>query len=141
MATKSPELGSGSGEFLETPAYKGVAEMQKLHHSALSGLGVLAQSVGSIAPSASVGAALVLVIELTGPASWVTWVVGGVVLIIAAYVLSQLTSRFKTSGGLYTMAARAGGPAFGYVVAWMAFVCYMATAVAITYQIGEFLVS
>lgn len=35
MATKSPELGSGSGEFLQTPAYKGVAEMQKLHHSAI----------------------------------------------------------------------------------------------------------
>ncbi len=139
MATESPELGAVNSDLLATPAFTGAAEMQKLHHSALPGLGVLAQSVGSIAPSASVGAALVLVIELTGPASWVTWVVGGVVLIIVAYVLTQLTSRFKTSGGLYTMAARAGGPGFGYVVAWMAFVCYIATAVAVTYQIAEFL--
>ena len=139
MTTESKDVGSVNGDSVAVPAYTGAAEMKKLHHSALSGLGVLAQSVGSIAPSASVGAALVLVIEITGPASWVTWVVGGVVLIVVAYVLTQLTSRFETSGGLYTMAAKAGGPAFGYIVAWMAFVCYMATAVAVTYQIAEFL--
>ncbi len=139
MTTESKEMGTSSGEEPAASSSAEAAQLKKLHHSALSGIGVLAQSVGSIAPSASVGAALVLVIELTGPASWVTWVIGGAVLIIVAYVLTQLTSRFETSGGLYAMAARAGGASFGYVIAWMAFVCYMATAVAVTYQIAEFL--
>jgi amino acid transporter len=119
------------------PAPDSAPRMQKLHRQNLSGLGVLAQSVGEIAPSACVGAVVVLVIETTGPASWVTWAVGGAVLLVVAYVLTQLTSRFETSGGLYAMAARAGGPAFGYLTAWMAIVAYLAGLIAVVYQIAE----
>ena len=134
----SLDKGDTRGAEDEPFAVGGSSEMKKLHHSALSGLGVLAQSVGQIAPSAVVGSTVVLVIETTGAASWVTWAVGGAVLLIVAYVITQLTSQFQTSGGLYTMAARAGGPAFGYLVAWMSIVTYLAAVIAVIYQIAEF---
>jgi amino acid transporter len=104
----------------------------------VSGIEVLAQSVSEIAPSAVVGAVVVLVVGASGPASWVTWLVGGAVLLLVAFVLTHLTSRYGSPGGLYTLVARAGGRPLGYFTAWMAVISYVGGAIAVVYQISEF---
>ncbi|MGH2882158.1 MAG: APC family permease [Solirubrobacteraceae bacterium] len=113
-------------------------EQASLKAGSVSGLEVLAQSVSEIAPSAVVGAVVALVVQATGPASWVTWVVGVVVLLVVAGVLTLLTARYGSPGGLYALATRAAGSRIGYLAAWMAFVCYVGGAVAVVFQISAF---
>lgn len=83
----------------------------------VSNIEVLAQSVSEIAPSAVVGAVVVLVVQASGPASWATWLIGGAVLLLVAFVLTYLTSRYGSPGGLYSLVARAAGSRLGYFTA------------------------
>jgi amino acid transporter len=104
----------------------------------VSGIEVLAQSVSEIAPSAVVGAVVVLVVQASGATSWATWLVGAAVLLLVAFVLTYLTSRYGSPGGLCSLVARAAGRPLGYFTAWMAVVAYVGGAVAVVYQIAEF---
>ncbi|MGH2870867.1 MAG: APC family permease [Solirubrobacteraceae bacterium] len=104
----------------------------------VSGVEVLAQSVSNIAPSAVVGAVIALVVATSGSASWVTWCVGGAVLLLIGLALTNITGRFGSAGGLYALATRVGGHTFGYFAAWMAAIAYLGGVVAVTFQISEF---
>jgi amino acid transporter len=53
-------------------------------------------------------------------------------------VLTLLTARYGSPGGLYALATRAAGSRIGYLAAWMAFVCYVGGAVAVVFQISAF---
>src|ERR1039457_2766518 len=87
---------------------------ESLERGVLSSIEGLAQSVAQIAPSAVVGAVVVLVVGITGPASWIAWSIGVALLVIAGFALSRLAARFSSTGGLYSLAAKAGGPTARY---------------------------
>lgn len=109
-----------------------------LERGVLSPVEVLAQSVAQIAPSAVVGAVVALVVGIVGPASWVAWSVGVALLVITGYALSRLAVRFSSSGGLYSLAAKAGGPTAGYFVAVGSVIAYLIAAPALVFQLAEF---
>ncbi len=111
---------------------------ESLERGVLSSIEVLAQSVAQIAPSAVVGAVVVLVVGITGPASWIAWSIGVALLVIAGFALSRLAVRFSSTGGLYSLAAKAGGPTAGYFVAVGSLVAYLVAAPALVFQIAEF---
>lgn len=110
----------------------------RLSSGVLSGFEVLAQSVAEIAPSAVIGSTVALVAASTGGVSWMTWLIGGAILVLTAYALNQLAIRFKTTGGLYSLATRAAGPTFGYFIAWFALITYLGVIAAVVFQIAEF---
>lgn len=109
-----------------------------LERGVLSPVEVLAQSVAQIAPSAVVGAVVALVVGIVGPASWIAWSVGVVLLVITGFALSRLAVRFSSSGGLYSLAAKAAGPTAGYFVAVGSVIAYLVAAPALVFQIAEF---
>jgi len=85
-----------------------------LSRGALSGFEVVAQSIAKIPPSAVMGSTVTLVAAITGAASWLTRLSGGVILLLTAYVLTHLAVRYKTTGGLYGLTVRAVGTTIGY---------------------------
>jgi amino acid transporter len=109
-----------------------------LERGVLSPVEVLAQSVAQIAPSAVVGAVVALVVGIVGPASWVAWSIGVALLMITGYALSRLAVRYSSSGGLYSLAAKAGGPTAGYFVAVGSVIAYLVAAPALVFQLAEF---
>src|SRR5215467_10782243 len=109
----------------------GSSSRESLERGVLSPAEVLAQSVAQIAPSAVVGALIALVVGITGPASWVAWSIGVGLMVITGFALSRLAARFSSSGGLYSLAAKGGGPTAGYFVAVGSVIAYLVAAPAL----------
>ena len=66
-------------------------------------------ALGILAPSSTLALSTGLISETAGNLSWLTWVVTAVIVLSFALGISWLTRRFATTGGLYGLAARAGG--------------------------------
>jgi amino acid transporter len=73
-------------------------------------------ALGILAPSSTLALSTGLISETAGNLSWLTWVVTAVIVLSFALGISWLTRRFTTTGGLYGLAARAGGRAGGFSV-------------------------
>ncbi len=73
-------------------------------------------ALGILAPSSTLALSTGLISETAGNLSWLTWVVTAVIVLSFALGISWLTRRFATTGGLYGLAARAGGRAGGFSV-------------------------
>jgi amino acid transporter len=73
-------------------------------------------ALGILAPSSTLALSTGLISETAGNLSWLTWVVTAVIVLSFALGISWLTRRFATTGGLYGLAARAGGQAGGFSV-------------------------
>lgn len=113
------------------------------HHRGLarghiSGLGSLAQSVGLIGTTASAGIITVPVFLTVGRVGWLTWLIGTLALACVGYGISILASRFLTTGGLYPLAARAGGRAAGYFTSFGALWWLIVAAPVVALSAGIF---
>jgi len=73
-------------------------------------------ALGILAPSSTLALSTGLISETAGNLSWLTWVVTAVIVLSFAVGISWLTRRFASTGGLYGLAARAGGRAGGFSV-------------------------
>src|ERR1700689_4084253 len=73
-------------------------------------------ALGILAPSSTLALSTGLISETAGNLSWLTWVVTAVIVLSFALGISWLTRRFSSTGGLYGLAARAGGRAGGFSV-------------------------
>jgi amino acid transporter len=109
-----------------------------LRRGVLSGFEVLAQSVANLAPSAVIGVLIGYVAATAGAGAWVTWLIGTVVLVFVAVVISYVARRFTTTGGLYSLSANAAHPAFGHLTAWGALLAIVIGAPAVTIQFAIF---
>lgn len=73
-------------------------------------------ALGILAPSSTLALSTGLISETAGNLSWLTWVVTAVIVLSFALGISWLTRRFTSTGGLYGLAARAGGRTGGFSV-------------------------
>jgi amino acid transporter len=73
-------------------------------------------ALGILAPSSTLALSTGLISETAGNLSWLTWVITAVIVSSFALGISWLTRRFASTGGLYGLAARAGGRAGGFSV-------------------------
>ncbi len=73
-------------------------------------------ALGILAPSSTLALSTGLISETAGNLSWLTWVVTAVIVLSFALGISWLTRRFACTGGLYGLAARAGGRSGGFSV-------------------------
>jgi amino acid transporter len=73
-------------------------------------------ALGILAPSSTLALSTGLISETAGDLSWLTWVVTAVIVLSFALGISWLTRRFTSTGGLYGLAARAGGRTGGFSV-------------------------
>jgi amino acid transporter len=85
------------------------------------------QSLGTIAPAASLLFAISLIAEYAGIAAPLVLVVGGLIMVMVAVSISDLARRIPSAGGYYAYVTESLGPRWGLGTAWMELI-YMVAA-------------
>jgi amino acid transporter len=91
---------------------------------------VLAQSVANMAPSAAMALLPLLVFLSAGNATWLSFALSLVVLLVVAYCASIFATRINSAGSFYVWVTRALGPGAGSAAGWGLVLGYLFTGVA-----------
>ncbi|MFL0197433.1 hypothetical protein ACJDU8_17960 [Clostridium sp. WILCCON 0269] len=97
----------------------------------LSFVEILAQSIGSIAPTASLAFVIPLVYGTAGNGTWLAYAFALIAILFVAINLNQFTSRAASSGSLYTYIVSGLGPAVGFISGWALLLAYGLTTSAV----------
>lgn len=103
-------------ETLTESAEQPDAAPSELRRGVLPLWAVFGVSLGILAPASTLALAIGVVVEIAGNLSWITWAVTSVLVLGFAGSIGWLAKRFATTGGIYGLAARAGGRPGGYFV-------------------------
>lgn len=90
----------------------------ELRRDSVPFIGVLAQSVAHIGPSAAIALFVGFVVGVTGSTTWLTFAVTTVIMLFVAISISHFTRRLSNTGDLYGFATKGGGSGLGIVTAW-----------------------
>src|SRR5438045_759584 len=101
-----------------------------LKHGRLSTPEVLAQSVANMAPSAAMALLPLLVFFSAGNATWLSFGLSIVVLLIVGYCAAQFATRVNSAGSFYVWVTRSLGPGAGSAAGWGLVLGYLFTGVA-----------
>ncbi|MEV4558383.1 amino acid permease [Kitasatospora sp. NPDC049285] len=69
------------------------------------------------------------------------WVAVGLAVLLVGMSLAEVTSAYPTSGGLYYMAQRLGGPRWGWVTGWLNLLGLLGGIAGIDYGAASFIVA
>jgi len=98
-----------------------------LRPDALSPLETVAQSVSTIAPTATPVATIPLVCALAGNGTWLAYVLATAAILLVAICVSKFARYSASPGSLYSYASMVLPPAFGATAAWSLLLAYVAT--------------
>lgn len=91
----------------------------------------LAQSVANIAPTATPAVNLGLVFAASGQATWFTYLVATIGLLLIGICIAQFAKRSATPGSLYAYVSRSLGPTAGFFTGWGLILAYLTTGIAV----------
>ncbi len=91
---------------------------------------VLAQSVANMAPSAAMALLPLLVFFSAGNATWLSFALSAVVLLIVGYCAAQFATRINSAGSFYVWVTRGLGPGAGSAAGWGLVLGYLFTGIA-----------
>jgi amino acid transporter len=97
----------------------------------LSFMEVLAQSIGSIAPTASLAFVIPIVYATAGNGTWLTYIFALVAIVFVAVNLNHFASRSASPGSLYTYIVNGIGPTAGFISGWALLLAYVLTTSAV----------
>src|SRR6202521_977311 len=121
MVPPKPIVGSaGAGESPQAASYG-------LRQGVLSPMETLAQSVSTIAPTATPVATIPLVCALAGNGTWLASVLAASAILLVALCVSKFARYSASPGSLYSYASTVLPPAFGAIAAWSLLLAYVAT--------------
>jgi amino acid transporter len=109
-----------AGESPQTTSYG-------LRRGVLSPMETLAQSVSTIAPTATPVATIPLVCALAGNGTWLAYVLATSAVLLVALCVSKFARYSASPGSLYSYTATVLPPAFGAIAAWSLLLAYVAT--------------
>ena len=101
-----------------------------LQNRVLSFPEVLAQSVANMAPSAAMALLPLLVFFSAGNATWLSFALSVLILLVVAYCASLFATRINSAGSFYVWVARALGPGAGSAAGWGLVLGYLFTGIA-----------
>jgi len=107
-------------EYPPSPAYG-------LRRAILSPLETLAQSVSTIAPTATPAATIPLVCALAGNGTWLAYALATIAILLVALCIAQFARYSSSPGSLYTYASDILPPWLGAIAAWSLLLAYVAT--------------
>src|SRR5271170_4950156 len=107
-------------EYPPSPAYG-------LRRAILSPLETLAQSVSTIAPTATPAATIPLVCALAGNGTWLAYALATIAILLVALCIAQFARYSSSPGSLYTYASMILPPWLGATAAWSLLLAYVAT--------------
>src|ERR1700684_4180483 len=102
-----------------------------LRREALSPMETLAQSISTIAPTATPVATIPLVCALAGNGTWLAYVLATVAVLLVALCISRFARYSSSPGSLYTYASMILPPWMGAVAAWSLLLAYIATGASV----------
>jgi len=97
----------------------------------LSFFEVLAQSIGSIAPTASLAFVIPLVYGTAGNGTWLAYTFAFVAVALVAVNLNHFASKSASPGSLYTYIVNGLGPTAGFISGWALLLAYAITTSAV----------
>lgn len=97
----------------------------------LSFFEVLAQSIGCIAPTASLAFVIPLVYGNAGNGTWLAYTFALVAIVLVAVNLNHFASRSASPGSLYTYIIKGLGPTAGFLSGWALLLAYGLTTSAV----------
>jgi amino acid transporter len=81
----------------------------------ISAIDMIMVGIGAIVGSGWLFAVSIIA-SIAGPAGWISWVIGGIVLLVLGLVYAELGAAFPRSGGLVRYPAYSHGPLVGYLM-------------------------
>ncbi|HSW68587.1 MAG TPA: APC family permease [Gammaproteobacteria bacterium] len=66
--------------------------------------------------------------QIAGPAAVISWVLGGILMIIIALTFAELGSTFPVAGGMIQFAQYSHGPLVSFMIGWMVWISSVAVA-------------
>jgi len=99
-----------------------------LRRGILSPFETLAQSVSTIAPTATPAATIPLVCALAGNGTWLAYVLATVAILLVAWCVGRFARYSSSPGSLYSYASMILPPWLSSIAAWSLLLAYVATA-------------
>ena len=99
-----------------------------LRRGILSPMETLAQSVSTIAPTATPAATVPLVCALAGNGTWLAYVLATVAILLVAWCVGRFARYSSSPGSLYSYASMILPPWLSSIAAWSLLLAYVATA-------------
>jgi amino acid transporter len=97
-----------------------VAETE-LKAGAIGFWGNMVQAVTHIAPGLNVLLGLTFIVSFAGVTAPIAYLLGGIICLGVAIVLTQLAKQFTGAGGYFLYISRTIGPRFGWLTTWLYF--------------------
>jgi amino acid transporter len=91
---------------------------------------IIAQSVGTIAPSAALALSIGVVFGAVGNGTWLAYVFATIIVLFVASSINQFARRGASAGALYVFAGKGLGLTIGVITGWSLFLAYLFTAAA-----------
>lgn len=107
---------------------------------AISPIGLLLAGVGSVIGSGWLFGPLYAA-QYAGPAAALSWIIGGVLMIIVALTFAELGTAFPVSGGMIQFARHSYGPLMSFMIGWMVWISSVAVAPVETLAIIQYVAS
>lgn len=102
-----------------------------LRTGVLSPMETLAQSISTIAPTASPTMTVPLVFVLAGNGTWLAYVLATSAILLMALCISKFARYSSCSGSLYTYATSSLPPVVSAIAGWAMLLAYVATAASV----------
>ncbi|HEY6397084.1 MAG TPA: hypothetical protein VIX82_06490, partial [Solirubrobacteraceae bacterium] len=97
-----------------------VAETE-LKSGALGFWGGMVQAVTHIAPGLNILLGLTFIVSFAGLGAPIAYIIGGIICLGVAVVLTQLAKEFTGAGGYFLYVSRTIGPRWGWITTWLYF--------------------
>jgi len=100
-----------------------------MHHfkRTIGPYGLLLAGIGSVIGSGWLFGPLYAA-QIAGPAAIVSWIIGGLLMIIIAFTFAELGSAFPVAGGMVQYAQYSHGPLVSFLTGWMVWISSVAVA-------------
>lgn len=93
----------------------------------ISSFGLLLAGIGSVIGSGWLFGPLYAA-QIAGPAAVISWVLGGLLMMVIAFTFAELGSIFPIAGGMVQYAQYSHGPLVSFMVGWMIWISSVAVA-------------
>jgi amino acid transporter len=115
----------------QTSPVNGSANSYGLRREALSPLETLAQSISTIAPTATPVATIPLVCALAGNGTWLAYVLATAAILLVAWCVGRFARYSSSPGSLYSYASMILPRWLGAVAGWSLFLAYVGTGASV----------
>ena len=92
---------------------------------------VIAQSIGTVAPSGTPALVIPVVFAVAGNATWVAYLFATIALLFVSWNINQFARRTANPGALYVFAGQGLGGFWGVIAGWSLLIAYLFTAGAV----------